>query len=46
MLYGMEKKLMAGWVELYERSGKAINLPLPLVGWSGVKPFPSYSKKV
>ena len=40
MLYGMEKNLMAGWVELYERSGKAINLPLPLFGWSGGEAFP------
>jgi len=39
MLYGMEKSLMAGWVELYERIGKAFVSPLPLVGWSGGEAF-------
>ena len=45
MLYGMEKSLMAGWVDLYERIGKAFVSPLPLVGWSGGEAFPFLFKK-
>jgi hypothetical protein len=46
MLYGMEKSLMAGWVDLYERSGKAFVSPLPLVRGVGEKPISSYSNEV